>query len=128
MENDLGIVFPPSQLSPSLVLEDSVPEQIKISVPGSSDSPLISMGIIGTEEQLLSLDTAEYTLRVVLKNGVELEYTISVSKTEEERRLKEYSSYIKSMVQGRLRGVVVATADGRLAFISGDAVAVLELR
>lgn len=43
-------------------------------------------------------------------------------------RLKEYSSYIKSLVQGRLRGVVVATADGRLAFISGDAVAVLELK
>ena len=85
------------------------------------------MGIIGTEERL-SLDATEYTLRVILKSGTELEYPISVSKSEEERRLKEYSSYIKSLVQGRLRGVVVATADGRLAFISGDAVAVLELK
>ncbi len=122
MGDDLDIVFPPPSPLSSLVLE-----QVKIPVPGSSDSPLLSMGIIGTEERL-SLDATEYTLRVILKSGTELEYPISVSKTEEERRLKEYSAYIKSMVQGRLRGVVVATADGRLAFISGDAVAVLELR
>ncbi len=99
---------------------------VKISVP--TNTPPLDIGLIGEENPLLSLDTAEYILYVILKSGVEIEYPISISKTEEEKCLKEYGAYIKSMVQGRLRGVVVATADGRLAFINGEAVAILELK
>lgn len=94
-------------------------------------TPLTSdfiMGLIGEEAPILDVDRVEYTLHIVLRTGIELDYTISISKTDEERRLREYSAYIKGMVQNRLRGLVIATASGSLVFVNGDDVAVLELK